>query len=220
MNSVIFCLCTFLFLAGVVVNASGQKEVTPPTGIKFTEAWAWEYRNEEGGMSEMVLYLEPKRNYWLFTQEAYGTSGEMIEWILGKPDGTYIGKATDEFGKVNYFKEVVEFEKVTALSEHFIPTGKTQVFGDTSYGFPKLKGDEYDVKFEWTNDRAKVVIGDTKVNMLAVYFFNQLNGDAKLPIDFYRGIPPKKIILKDELVTPHSQSLVRFKFISHAIWEI
>lgn len=55
-----------------------QAQKTKKQTIKFTQAWVWEYENnliaenEPGHKGEIVVYFEPKQNYWLFTTEAFG----------------------------------------------------------------------------------------------------------------------------------------------------
>jgi hypothetical protein len=197
-----------------------QKKTEAPKSMRFTEAWVWEYSDEHGEQGQLTMYYSPEKNFWLFTPEAYGVSGEMIEWVLGKPNGTYVFKLTDEFGKASYESHKIEFNPVKGIPEYLIPTGKTESFGDREFGFPLLEGKEYRVVYEKTTDQATNYLGIVKANMLPVYYFNRLISDAKLPVQFFSDVPSNTLILSEKYVYSQGTKSYRFKFISHTYYEI
>ena len=135
-----------LFLALPFICFYAKAQTGSPKTIKFTQAWVWGYENElvqksePGHKGEIVIYFEPKQNYWLFTTEAYGTSGEMYNWIIGKPDGTYWLCDTDEFGKKTITKQRLQFSLTKLLPKHYKPLGKRKIFNENKLGFSKIEG--------------------------------------------------------------------------------
>lgn len=192
----------------------GQKVV-----IRFTQAWVWEYTDKSGVTADMVVYFEPQKNYWLFTAEAYGTSGEMINWVLGRPDGSFIFNFTDETGNSKLDTLKLEIDREPFLPVNFKPTGRTALFGDTALGFPVFKGSEYAVSFQKTADQYVTMLTTVRINFLPVYYFNRLNSDAKLPVSFYYLLPENTLILSDRLKAS-SAPFFRFKYISHTVYEL
>ena len=167
--------------------------------IKFTQAWVWEYENqliaenEPGHKGEIVVYFEPKQNYWLFTQEAFGNSGEMYNWILGKPDGTYILNASDEFGKTTLMKEKLKFSTHKKIPGHYKLLSIKKNFNVNKLGFPKIIGQKYKVDYEKTSDQSSVFIVDQKVDLSPLYYFNRLNIEVKIPFNFSLDLPKNKL---------------------------
>lgn len=189
--------------------------------IKFTQAWVWTYENElvpenePGHKGEIVAYYEPQKNYWLFTAEAYGTSGEMFDWIIGKPDGTYVLCTTDEFGKKSITTEKLKFPFNKMLPKHYQLLGKKKIFNQNKLGFPKIEGKEFKVVYTKTKDRSSVFIGDFKVGFLPLYFFNHVNIEAKLPFQFPIDLPMNKLLLQEVSIVNKAKLLLTFKEISH-----
>src|SRR5690606_13147196 len=110
-------------LLSLTISATVQGQKSKGLNIKFTQAWGWEYFDTTGKNQEMVVYYEPVRNYWLFNFESYGTSGEMIHWILGKPDGSYIFNVSDELGTIKLDTQRLDFQTVNRLPQYYKPTG-------------------------------------------------------------------------------------------------
>lgn len=203
-----------------------QAQVEAPKSIQFTQAWVWEYQNnfvpenEPGHKGELVVYYEPKLNYWLFTGEAYGMSGEMYNWILGKPDGTYVVCETDEFGKQTVTEQKLKFPLNKTLAPHYKYIGKKKVFNRNRLGFPKIEGIEFKVIYAKTNDQSSIFVGDVEANFLPLYFFNQLNIEAKLPFQFPVDFPKNKLLLQEVSTVNKVKLQVTFKEISYAEYYI
>src|SRR5690606_20015195 len=180
-----------LLLAVTLFFECTQAQTKSLKSIQFTQVWVWEYQNdlvaesEPGHKGELAVYYQPRLNYWLFTAEAYGTSGEMYNWIVGKPDGSYILCATDEFGKQVITKQNLE-----------IPLNKT-TFNQNQLGFSKIEGREFKVVYGKTNDQSSVFVSDFKADFLPLYFFNRLNTEAKLPFRFPEDLPKQTLLLEE-----------------------
>jgi len=189
--------------------------------IKFTQAWVWEYKNElvsenePGHQGEIAIYFEPKKNYWLFTAEAYGISGEMFDWILGKPDGTYLICTIDEFRKKTITTERLQFPLNKILPKHYQALGKEKIFNQNKLGFPKMKGAAFKVNYTKTNDRSSIFVGDFKANFLPLYFFNRLNIEAKLPFQFPVDFPKNKLLLQETSIINKTKLQLVLKEISY-----
>lgn len=189
--------------------------------VKFTQVWVWEYQNnlipetEPGHKGEIAIYFEPTKNYWLFTAEAYGTSGEMFNWIIGKPDGTYLICTADEFGKKTITKEKLQFPVNKTLPKHYQFTGKKKIFNQNQLGFPKIEGKEFKVNYTKTNDRSSVFAGNFKADFSPLYFFNRLNIEAKLPFRFPVDLPKNKLLLQEVGIVNKAKLQLIFKEISN-----
>lgn len=192
----------------------------------FTEVWVWEYKNEwieegeSGYEGEVAIYFNREKNYWLFTSEAYGVSGEMTDWVIGKPNGEYISKSTDEFGHKSIHKDSIIFHNYDNLSEYLIPLGASMSYGNPEMGFPLIQGNKYKVEYLKTNDSTTLYLGETIVDMRPVYYFNQLISEAKLPMFFMTELPNNKIILSDFTISSGHHINLEFKYISHTEYHI
>lgn len=217
----LFLVAILLISSSCLFSQTGNKQE-----IKFTQAWVWEYQNnmfpetDPGHKGEIVVYYEPKKNYWLFTTEAYGISGEMYNWILGKPDGTYILCDTDEFGKKTIMHEKLAFSKKKILPKHYQPTGKRKIFNNNNLGFSKVEGKEYEVGYMKTNDQSSIFVGDFKVDFLPLYFFNRLNIEAKLPLQFPVDFSKNKLLLQEVSTVNKVKLQLTFKEISQTEYYI
>ncbi len=195
-------------------------ETQEAENLIFTEVWVWEYKNEwipenePGHQGEIAIYFHPEKNYWLFTSEAYGISGEMTDWVIGKPNGEYISQSTDEFGQKTIHKESITFHNYEDLNEHLIPIGANMSFGNPEMGFPLIRGEKYKVEYIKTNDSTTLYLGDVKADMRPVYYFNQLISEAKLPVFFMTELPNNKIILSDSTISSGNNIDVEFQYIS------
>ncbi len=189
--------------------------------LNFTQVWVWEYKNELKGVEEpghhgeMVVYFNPELNYWLFNFESFGTSGEMFEWVLGKPDGTYIILAKDESGKSIFWEEKLRFENVKKIPSYYKLMHEKEVFNENDYGYEKLTGKAYQIHYEKTEEKGKVYLTEYPYDFLPLYYFNQLNLEAKLPIHFPLDLPENSLILKEETRTPKGNIQFKLKMISH-----
>lgn len=175
----------------------------------FREVWVWEYTDTEGAKQDLAIYHLPEKNYWLFTAEAYGNSGEMIEYILGKPDGEYIMAYTDAEGKKGLLKEKLTFTGPKVLPPTYRLQKKTQFFGEPDMGYPKVLGKLYLKTYEKTSEVAEMFLTDTKSDMRPVYNFNAINGDAKLPLHFPIDLPAHTHVLEE---TYQGKKQYAFKF--------
>jgi len=208
-------------LLSLTISATAQGQKKQGLHIKFIQAWVWEYWDTTGKSQEMVVYYEPVRNYWLFNFEAYGTSGEMIHWVLGKPDGSYIFNASDEFGTMKLDTQRLDIQVVNRLPKYYRPTGKIQRFGDSTYEFPLITGRQYLLEYEKTTEQSWIYLSAVKANLLPVYYFNRLKSDAKLPIRFDQQLPAGTLFLSEELESASgSKTIFRFKYISHTEYYI
>lgn len=196
------------------------------TELHFTQVWVWEYKNELKGVEEpgyqgeIVVYFHPELNYWLFNFESFGTSGEMFEWVLGKPDGTYIIHAKDESGKSIFWEEKLEFENLKKIPSYYKPSRDKEVFNQNDLGYEKLTGKAYQIHYEKTEEKGKVYLTKYPQNFLPLYYFNQLNLEAKLPIHFPLDLPEDVLMLKEETTTPNGEMLMSLKMISNTEYYI
>jgi hypothetical protein len=201
-----------LFLLLLPLVHYGQKNTKT---MRFEEVWVWEYENLEGEKGEVAIYRNDKTGYWLFTPEAYGTSGEMIEWIIGKPNGEYLMCYQDAElnSSLKYANFKVSFNPVTTLS--YKPLGKSKTFGTTDLGYSLISGNSFEKTYNKTVDKSLYYIGTyPKINMYPIYYFNTIGGDTVLPIYFPQDLPSSQIVLEEVSKVGNKQMTIRFKFIS------
>lgn len=212
-----------LFFLPFVVFFSSCLQAQNQTELKFTQAWVWEYENEliavgePERQGEMVVYFNPDLNYWLFNFESYGNSGEMFEWILGKPDGTYLIYGKDEFGKTVWMHKELEFIQNENLPEYYKKNQNQKVFNDfPDLGFEKITGAEFQMNYEKTEGKSVFYLTEFDADFSAVYHFNQLNLEAKIPFHFPIDLPKNQLVLEMNYVNKENliQSKVKFKYIS------
>lgn len=230
MKNLLITLSLFLILPNFNYAQSKQikskKTVYPAAKAQkqyqFSEAWVWNYQNFEGEKGEMVIYRDPKSGCWLLTQEAFGNTDGMCDWILAKPNGEYFfAYKNAEFGSKNsLLKQKIQFPTNLSLPDYLKLTGQKKDFGIESYGYPKFNGTAYNVKYEKTNDKSILFIGNTTANLAPLYHFNSLIADAKLPVFFPTDLPTGKVALADNTITSGRTVFYTFQYISHTDYHI
>ncbi|HRP90361.1 MAG TPA: hypothetical protein PKX92_09985 [Edaphocola sp.] len=211
---IVFLLFPLLVLA--------QRKKTTSQKLNFSEVWVWEYTDSKGTKAEMVVYREPKLNYWLLTGEAYGQTDEMSLWFVLKPNGEVLQAYQDE--ESNSSKKMMKHrlypDKKTVLPSNWKTTGNTKKFGDVSLGFPKFTGKEYKVSYGKTNEQSMFYLAATKADFSSLALFNDLDIDAKLPIRFPKDIPGNYIVLSEITKIQHNVISYSFKYISYSEFHI
>lgn len=215
-------LFLFLLMYGTTSDTQPLNRMSNDSELHFTQVWVWEYQNEwipeneSGHKGEIAIYYHPEKDFWLFTQEAYGISGEMTDWIVGKPDGEYLIASTDEYGKKRIEKLSITIPETDSLNVLFFPKKEPMSFGNPDLGFPLIRGEKYVLNYLKTLDKTTLYLGDVAVDLSPVYYFNQLDIEAMLPVDFLTNIPANKIVLSDSTTTSGKNISLRFRYISHA----
>lgn len=192
----------------------------------FSTMLTWSYENElatseQLKKGEIVIYVDEKSGTFLFTKEAYGWSGEMIDFVIVDQKGNYIIGHTDEFGgKHREHKKSDQFVEVTMqakqilsdFKKYCLPTGNTKYFGQNDYGWPVLKGKEYIMSYQKTLDKSTLYLFTSKYNFLPLYLFNKMKLEARLPVafDYHLIFPSNQMLLEDTYVWSGKKSSVSF----------
>ncbi|MFZ1748771.1 MAG: hypothetical protein WAU01_01195 [Saprospiraceae bacterium] len=182
----------------------------------FSTQLTWIYQNdlapdEYYKSGEMSIYVDTLSGTFLFTKEAYGWSGEMVDFVIADQKGNYIFGYSDEFGdkkrEIMSPEQYVDFAKMTKqiqidFKKNAKPTGRSKKFGKNDYGWPTKTGKEYVMSYEKTTDKNTIFISPIKYSFLPVFLFNKLNSEAKLPvnIDYSQVIPHRNMILEDTYI--------------------
>lgn len=207
-------LLTFLLMI-FFINTFAQK-------LNFTEVWVWEYTNLSGQKSEMAVYREPQSNYWLLTAESFGSTDEMTEWFVIKPNGEVLQKYQDAelntLGKLIIHQ--IKIPTIQKLPTHWKKGKGIQYFGKTDLGFPKFKGTKYNVQYEKTNEQSEFYLGKTQANFQSLSLFNELNIEAKIPIQFPKNIPSDYLVLSEQTTFSDGVIAYEFRYISHTEYYI
>jgi len=189
------------------------------SSINFTEVWVWEYVNADGKKGEMAIYREPKLNYWLLTPDDAGfrDQDEMSLWFLVKPNGEVLQAFQDaEHSSIKIIRHQLSIDVKRKFPASWKANGKSQYFGDTHTGFPKMKGIGYQTGYEKTNEKTSIYLAYTKADAWVLSFFNDMNIDAKLPIRFPKELPKHFVAVKEVTEFSGGGSVqYSFKNISH-----
>lgn len=205
-----------------------NKNWNPKNGkYYFSTMLTWSFENElatENHLKkgEISVYIDEKSGTFLFTKEAYGWSGEMIDFVIGDQKGNYIIGHTDEFGKKHReTKKLEAFLDVIAQSKRIDidfkkfckATGKTKVFGKNDYGWPTKTGKEYIMTYQKSNDKNILFLGQSNFSLLPLFLFNKLDFDAMLPIafDYSLILPTNQFPLEDTYEWNGKKSIFTFQ---------
>lgn len=190
--------------------------------LHFNQVWVWSYTvsgasgDEQG---EIAVYYNDTTRNWLFNSESY-RNGEMIDWVLAKPDGHYVISATDEHDGHNYTTQHISLTSAGLLPAWYQPGNKKKKFGDPALGFQYFEGMEHRVIYEKTTEQVTAWIGHTAAEMSSLYHFNKLDLEAKIPWWFDEQLPAGRIVLgEDHSFGEQKRSLV-FRYISPTAYEI
>jgi hypothetical protein len=186
----------------------------------------WSFENEMATeehlkKGEINIYVDEKSGTFLFTREAYGWSGEMIDFVIADQKGNYIMGHTDEFGKkhretikARQYAEVMTQSKniISDFKKYAKPTGKTKVFGKNDYGWPTKIGKEYILSYQKTEDKSNLFVSTEKYSFLPLFLFNKLGFDAKLPVafDYSLILTPNQMPLEDDFEWNGKKSKLTF----------
>ncbi len=224
MNRFVKKMVTCFLLFPLFVAAQQKKTVKSTTKYNFSEMWIWEYTDANGKKAQMGIYREPKLNYWLLTPDDAGFRDvdEMTLWFILKPNGEVLQAYQDgeKNNRRNLIKHRLHPNKKIKLPDYWKATGKSKYFGDTYSSFSKIKGLEYIVSYENTDDKSTFYLATTKANLSALSLFNDLNIDAKLPIRFPKDIPGNFITLSENTVFPGGAVQYAFRYISQTEYYI
>jgi len=207
----------FCFLFPLFALAQ-QKKSVKNIKFNFTEMWIWEYTDTNGKKSEMAIYREPKLNYWLLTPDDAGfrDTDEMTLWFILKPNGEVLQAYQD--GEMNSSKKLIKHQlnvdKIIKLPDYWKATGKSKYFGDDFSGFSKMKGLEYKIKYEKTNDQSTFYLAKTKADFSVLAAFNDLNIVVKLPVRFPKDIPKNYVVLSEDSKWSNGAVQYGFMYIS------
>lgn len=191
---------------------------------QLTYAFRNDFAEDESRRSgEISIYLDEKTGTFLFTPESYGTSGEMVDFVIADQEGNYIFGYTDEHGKkqretiksihigsrnIQTKKEERDFKK------YCTPTGNKKKFGTNNYGWPVFIGTEYELN-DMLYDSSIVYIATSQYSFLPMFLFNELQSETKLPLnlDVSKKIPSKSLILSRSYIF---EGLHEFTLISYS----
>lgn len=204
-------------------------EVDVSNEIKFPIAYIWnyeweytdEYQDYEDDAidneGEVWAFYEPIRQYWLFSRESsFGVLGAMNEWVLCKPDGTYIFQEIDEHGKRSLSEVKIEYQTPDKLTKHYTPTGRTKKYEYAMFNNITFVGKEYIKTYEKTSDETTVYLVDSDINFAPIYNFNELDRfmEIRLPFYFPYELPANKLLLEEITDMPYGKGKVVLQHIT------
>lgn len=214
---------SFLIDSVVDITLDESSSETDDNVYSFTQKFSWSYINElvedgeYGHKGEFSVYYNPDTKNWLFTKESYGISGEMINWIVGKPDGTYYSSWTsphmNEDNEVSIKK--VELYQGFELNELYKSGTLTKEF-DLGSDFGKINSKQYErVYAKETNDKSYRFLAEYDADFTVIYSFSSLKIEASLPYNF-EPLPKNILMLEDKSIVNGQNISLEFKGISPA----
>lgn len=214
---------SFLIDSVVDITLDESSSETDDNVYSFTQKFSWSYINElvedgeYGHKGEFSVYYNPDTKNWLFTKESYGISGEMINWIVGKPDGTYYSSWTsphmNEDNEVSIKK--VELYQGFELNELYKSGAVTKEF-DLGSDFGKINSKQYErVYAKETNDKSYRFLAEYDADFTVIYSFSSLKNEASLPYNF-EPLPKNILMLEDKSIVNGQNISLEFKGISPA----
>jgi hypothetical protein len=208
----VFILLVLMYVSNLNAQKDDQyrdKNWNPNTGkYFFSTQLIYAFRNdfaedESTRLGEISIYLDEKTGTFLFTPESYGTSGEMVDFVIADQEGNYIFGYTDEHGKKQ--RETLQVSRFVTdeatidsiFQQFFVKTGVNKSFGENTYVWPIKIGEEYQVTYQKTNDTSFVYLINEQFSYLPIYHFNALESEAKLPfsMDYSNTLPKKYNVL-------------------------
>ena len=214
---------SFLIDSVVDITLDESSSETDDNVYSYTQKFSWSYINElvedgeYGHKGEFSVYYNPDTKNWLFTKESYGISGEMINWIVGKPDGTYYSSWTsphmNEDNEVSIKK--VELYQGFELNELYKSGTVTKEF-DLGSDFGKINSKQYErVYAKETNDKSYRFLAEYDADFTVIYSFSSLKNEASLPYNF-EPLPKNILMLEDKSIVNGQNISLEFKGISPA----
>lgn len=186
--------------------SAGKNSIRAKHNLKdhynFTELWIWEYVDYYGEKGDVWVYRDPESGYWLFTQDAYGNTDGMSDWIMGLTNGTYfLGYVNPEMGSKKQILELkTSYEIDDELLKLWKKTNITAPFGQSAHSMRKFTGTAYEVTYPKLSDRSRIYVAETEVDFRPIYYFNNLDSDARLPIHFPSVLSKNQFALADSSV--------------------
>lgn len=221
MKKTLFTLI-FSLLYVLVLNQS-HAQARPSGKLNFSEVWVWEYVNAENETKSFAIYREPKLGYWLLTKEdAFPNSDEMTLWFIIMPEGEVLQafKDAEMDAKPQMINYTIKNSTPKALPSRWVNTGKTQEFGDASFGFDKIKGQEYTYNSADKSSQASYYVAKSTQKWDWLTYFNLQDFDAKLPINFPTDLPAFYLPLSGELKEADTNTSFKFQSISNTEYYI
>lgn len=180
----------------------------------FTEAWAWNYLNEEVPPADdrhkgtFTVYLDPPTGTILLTKADAKYRDEMTDWVIIHPDGRYTTAFTDVHGKPNIVEQkMVDFNDHTYslafqeedFQKYFTKQSGQKVFGKNQYGWQTVTGTPYLQTFERTADTAHLHLLEMPFSVRGLYLAQQTNPDFSFPINLNFGylLPANYLVLSE-----------------------
>lgn len=165
-------------LTGEQVAAQPQqpsREIKSTKTHHFTESWTWKYLDKANNWKEMLVFREPKTNYWLFLiDESF--KGEMCQWVVGKPNGEYVlSYSAPEMNAPNILKtEKIFSTKSTTFTELWEATSTIKSFGDPINGFTAFTGTQYLVHYKGQPQPSRFFGTFVDIDLSPLYYFSEL----------------------------------------------
>lgn len=210
--------CLVLILLSGLISCSSTSSVLIKDGtivgknVRFNTLLKWKISTTDlSGHTvqeqEMSIYVNDKTATFLMDKQAFGNSGEMIDFVIADSTGNYIVAHKDEKGnKRKYILKSGELPGNTQDQDVVIknfnllanPSGRKEIYPQLG-NLINVTGTEYYVTHPETEVIRTVTLVHTNYCLKPVMRFNSLGLDARLPFDFDYGeiIPCNNLITKE-----------------------
>lgn len=165
--------------------------------FEFNTLLKWKYsiqniKNRTTETGEISIYVDERTGTFLLDRSAYGSSGEMIDFVIADQKGNYIVANKDELGNKRKFvvksKELnntVNNRTENAKNINFLtqPSGRKETYPHIG-NQTNITGVEYYVTDPITGNVKTVMLAKVAYGFLPITLFNGLGLDSQLPYPF------------------------------------
>lgn len=220
--AILLCSTNFSIAQGKNQNNQSKKNTSPKKQYLFEEVWVWTYIDYDSNQKDFEAYRESKTGSWLLPKTSLNEAGEMIEFIICHPDGTYyIAWQNAEFQTQNTIqKQNIAFDKQTQIPDYLKKSSVTKSYGDPNLGYHKILGTSYKMQYEMMNGESTLFLAKENANFHPLYYFNQLDLEAKIPIYFPLDLPADILVLEEENTSSNNNFKYKFKYISSTEYHV
>lgn len=190
----------------------------------FSEAYYFDYYNELVGDEELKasgtfgFYADPQTGTLLLEKHISNFSDEMTNYIIIKPDSSYILCFTDEFGdKKLVTSRLLDAQDIMRglidVQEYFktylTPQQQVKSFGATAFNPNGLKGQRYLQTFIKTMDTVEVYLADCTMPTTALYMVEEVFNELGLPVKMGYGymLPDNKLVVSENYRSVSSKNV-------------
>ncbi|MCH7412470.1 hypothetical protein MM213_03160 [Belliella sp. R4-6] len=156
-------------------------------GLFFDQVLIYEYSDHTGKSGEIWIYLNSCNHRLLFDQSAWGMEDEMIHYVIGRQDGSYITFGTEAegsgSGKValldSIYLELVDTSFDYPRSDEYVKFSSVEPIQQSFFGLD-VKSFNVEKRMD-PNAKESMAIARVDFDTRMIYGFNEISQDLQIP---------------------------------------